>query len=317
VRVLHSQRFWLDAAGLALSAGLFVAAFHTKTPVLDLIVGVATSFVFATILDLFIGMQGRITDRARVRFFGAELVRGETLLAYPDFVMHNDVRATLNHHNQQMLFQRPHSRFHEMTVHRIDIPRVVAANDIQALLYVSTAFEARRTCPMVMTVDTRIVDDCARSFVSVGLSSNDCTHLYINEHARPLFTIVEDDVGSEYIRLRNGSEFRSNERTQYGIILRYAPNPEEFPERRWLLVAGLGPVGTSAAGWYLSQHWRQLAHSVPRKRNFIAVLSTGVYTDHAPHVKEIYLDDSAHEPAGGAGRPEHAGYHPAGREVPL
>ncbi|GAA4601907.1 hypothetical protein BJY16_004064 [Actinoplanes octamycinicus] len=290
-RILNSQRLWLDLAGLALSAALFVAAFHARDPIQDMLVGVATSFIFATILDMFITLQNRLADRARVHFFGAELVRKETLMCYPDFVMHDDVRATLGHHNQQMLFQRPHSRFKEVTVHRIDIPRVVAANDIQSLLYVSTAFEARRTCPLIITVDTSIIDDCARSFVSFGLSSNDCTHLYANEHADPLFTIIEDEVGSEFIRLRNGSEYRSTKRKQYGIILRYAPNPEEFPERRWLLVAGLGPVGTTATGWYLSQHWRQLAGSVPRDKNFIAVLSTGVYTDHAPHLEEICLDD--------------------------
>lgn len=276
---------------MLIAAGLFVVALRVGGPVQDLIVGVATSFIFASVLDLLVTVQEKIVNRERLRFFGVELVSEQTTLVYPDFVMHDDVRTTLASHNQQMLFQRPNSRFRDLTVHRIDIPRTVAANDMQALLYVAQVFESTTRCPNVIIVDSVIIDDCARSFISFGLSSNDCTHLYINEHSRPLFSIVEDDVGSEFIRLRNGNEYRSDTRRQYGLVVRYAPNPDEYPDRRWLLVAGMGPVGTTAAGWYLSRHWQALSSRVPRRGNFIAVVSTGVYTDRVPHLEEVLVDE--------------------------
>ncbi len=288
---LRSQRLWLDVVGVLIAAALFIVGFNVEGPLQELIVGVATSFIFLSILDLLIATQDRVIRRDRLKFFGGELVRDQTTMVYPDFVMHDDVRATLASHNQQMLFQRPDSRFRELTTHRIDIPRTVAANDIQALLYVASAFESTVRCPNVIVVDHAIIEDCNRSFISFGLSSNDCTHLYINEAPKPLFEIVEDGAGSEFVRLRNGNEYRSDARRQYGLVLRYAPDLDEYPQRRWLLVAGLGPVGTTAAGWYLSRHWQNLARRASSQQNFIAIVSTGPYTDRVPHLEEVLVDE--------------------------
>jgi hypothetical protein len=291
VQWLRSQRLWLDLVGLLITAILSIVAFNLNGPTQELIIGVATSFIFVSLLDLLVASQDRVVNRARLNFFAGELIREQTTMVYPDFVMHDDVKATLASHNQQMLFQRPSSRFHEFTTHRIDIPRTVAANDIQALLYVASAFESTVRSPNVIVVDSAIIDDCNRSFISFGLSSNDCTHLYINEAPRPLFEIVEDGEGSEFVRLRNGKEYRSDARRQYGLILRHAPDLQENPQRRWLFVAGLGPVGTTAAGWYLSRHWQSLARRVERQQNFIAMVSTGPYTDRVPHLEEILIDE--------------------------
>jgi hypothetical protein len=248
--------------------------------------------VFAAVLDLLVAGQAQLLNRDRLRFFGRELVQQETILVFPDFTMHDEVRKTLQSHNQQMLYQRPQSRFATLTIHRIDIPRAVAANDIQALLYVADGFESTTTCPNVMMVDSAVVDDCDRSFISFGLSSNDCTHLYRHEHSHPLFQIVDDNKGSEYIRLRNDHEYRSDDRRQYGIILRYSPAPDEYPERRWFICAGLGPVATTGAAWYLSRHWRSLAKVAGRASNFAAMIWVGTYTDRVPHLVEVLLDDA-------------------------
>ncbi|WP_327352261.1 hypothetical protein [Streptomyces sp. NBC_01304] len=197
--------------------------------------------------------QSRAVSRSRVRFFGDELVHQETTLVYPDFVLHEDVRETLSSHNQQLIYQRPQSRFTGMAVHRIDVPSLVASNDIQSLLYVSSLFDSNADSPNVMLADGKILEDCDRSFISFGLTSNDCTHLYLHDAPNPLFSVVEDDQGSEYVRLRNGHEYRSTDQRQYGVILHHAPDRDDAPERRWMLVAGLGPVGTTDAGWYLAR----------------------------------------------------------------
>ncbi|MGW9025642.1 hypothetical protein ACWGQ5_15780 [Streptomyces sp. NPDC055722] len=291
MRMLRDARFGLDAFGLLLSAALFTLATQLQSPAMDLVVGVATSFIFAITLDLLTALQGRIVHRDRIRFFGAELVREQTTMVYPDFVMHDDVARVLAGENQQMLFQRPDSPFRDLAPHRIDIPRTVAANDIQALLYVADAFESTTASPNTMVVDSEIIQDCNRSFISFGLSSNDCTHLYTHEAARPLFSIVEDGQGSEYLRMVNGKEYKTTALKQYGLIVRHTPSPEHYPHRRWFLVSGLGPIGTMSAGWYLSRHWRALAAKVPADRNFVAVVSTGPYTDRVPHLEEIIVDE--------------------------
>ena len=107
MRMPRGQRFWLDGFGLLLAAAFLALSSAMESPGRALIVGVATSFVFASLLDLLLAAQAQLAHRERVRFFGTELVRRETTLVYPDFVMHDDVRQALNAHNQQMLFQRP------------------------------------------------------------------------------------------------------------------------------------------------------------------------------------------------------------------
>lgn len=290
MRLLQRPQFVLDMLGLVIAAALFVASTYIGSPVRDILVGVGASFVFVALLDLLLAAQRKLLHRQRVKFFGQELLHDETVLVYPDFVMHDAVREALKNHNQQMLYQRPESRFPNLTIHRIDIPRAVAANDIEALLHVADIFESTANCPNVMIVDRKVIDECDRSFISFGLSSNDCTHLYLQEHTEPFFTIVPDDAGSEYLRLRNGTEYRSTSNRQYGLIVRYAPSPDEYPERRWFLVAGLGPVATPAAAWYLSRQWAKLLKRVPGGRNFIAIISAGPYTDRAPHLEEVLAD---------------------------
>ena len=290
MRFLKRAQVILNTIGLIIAAALFSVSTLTKPPAFNIIVGVGTSFVFVALVDLLLAAERRLTQRQRSAFFGRELTRDRTILVYPDFVMHDAVRETLKGHNQQMLYQRPLSRFPNRTIHRIDIPRAVAANDIEALLHVADIFESTTTCPNVMLVDREVVDRCDCSFVSFGLSSNDCTHLYIHEHTRPLFRIVEDGTGSEFITLRNGHDYHSTPGRQFGIILRYSPSPAEYPQRRWFLCAGVGPIATPGAAWYLSRHWRVLKSQVAGDHDFIAVISVGPYTDRSPHLEEVLTD---------------------------
>jgi hypothetical protein len=290
LRLLRSQRFILGAVGISLSGALYLISVHAQSPLQDLLVGIATSFVFATLVDVLLVAQGVLLSRDRMRFFGAELVHKETTFVYPNFVLHDDVRLILSSYNQQLIFQRPLSRFTALTVHRIDVPSLVAVNDIQALLYVSSIFDSNMDSPNVMVVDSKILEDCDRSFISFGLSSNDCTHLYLHESSAPLFQVIEDGAGSEYIKLRSGQEYRSTDRRQYGVIVRHAPDLHEAPQRRWMLVAGLGPVGTTGAGWFLARHWQALSKRVPPECDFVAVISVGSYTDRMPRLQEVLID---------------------------
>jgi hypothetical protein len=167
----------------------------------------------------------------------------------------------------------------------------VAANDIQALLYVSSIFEATSDNPNAMEVDHEIIDDCDRSFISFGLSSNDCTHLYLDEATPPLFDIIDDGLGSEFVRLHDGTEFRSTEHRAYGIIVRHAPYLEDAPFRRWFLIAGIGPAGTTCAAWYLSKHWRRLLHLAGPRDNFVAVIAGSPSTDKTAKLAKLLKEE--------------------------
>jgi hypothetical protein len=291
VRNLRGSRLELDIVGLGVAGVMYVFSIKLGDPLQDVMIGVATSFVFVAMLDLALAVQANVVDRARVAFFGAELVRRQTTLVYPDFVLHRSVVKKLLGHDVHEYYERPVSKFRDFAIHIIDVPRIVAGNDVQALLYVSSIFDSTSGNPNIMVVDTDMVENCDRSFISFGLYSNDCTLLYVMKEPTPLFKVVPDGSGFGHIELRDGRVFRTSTDRQYAIIARHASDRMRRPERRWFICGGLGPVGTTAAGWYLWKEWRSLARKVPASRDFVAVLYVGPWTHRTPVLECILIDD--------------------------
>lgn len=55
----------------------------------------------------------------------------------------------------------------------------------------------------------------------------------------------------------------------YGLILKV--HPTQFPERVWIVCAGIGEWGTSGAAWFLAYKWREIRMRA-RKRPFAVVV---------------------------------------------
>ncbi|MGY2012165.1 hypothetical protein ACW9HJ_35030 [Nocardia gipuzkoensis] len=70
---------------------------------------------------------------------------------------------------------------------------------------------------------------CARPYISFGLSSNDCTHLYLQSIDKPLFAIQDNPPFSglylEHLELADGQHYSSDDRRNIGIIARIRPDP--------------------------------------------------------------------------------------------
>ena len=254
-----------------MAAVVVAVSLAVPSPAKEVLVGIASSFAFATTALLLQTFHRHVIDTARRDFFGDELLDAGPTFAYPDFELAPEVKDLLQGHNSQLLYAKPVRHFAQ-TVHRVDLPRAAASNDMEALVHLASLFDASTARPMSIRTDYDVVRHCDCSFLSVGLSSNDCTHLYLTTADVPLFAIVDDDAGSEFIRLYDGSEFRSTPERQVGVILRYAPEPHDVPSRRWFLVAGLGPLGTIGAAWFITHCWRRL-HSDAGPRDFVAVIS--------------------------------------------
>ncbi len=212
------------------------------------------------------------------------------IFVFPDFELAPEVTEAIGHLNPQRLYTKAKRQFAD-TVHRVDLPRAVAANDMEALVYLAGLFEASRGLGFELRSDEHAVHQCDCSFISVGLSSNDCTHLYLSAAERPLFEIVPDEFDSEFVRLSDGTEFKSGPQRQVGLILRYTPEPGDSPARRWFLVAGVGPIGTIGAARYLSQCWRHLHREVGQE-DFVAVISVLSATERSVRLEKIYTHAS-------------------------
>ena len=292
---LRVRDWQLGFISVIICVSLLYAAVITRGTVQPVLADIGSSFAFVGMVRLLqLGREQLLNKRFRT-FFGSELCRDQTVFVYPDFEMHDEVRAILGSHNQQLIYQRPRRRSSASREHRIDLELAVARNDIQALLYVSSLFDSTPSCPNIMQVDGDIVEQCDSSFISFGLSSNDCTHLYLDESDDPLFEIVEDGSGSEYLRMSSGREYVSTTDKQFGLILRHTPANQGVPGRRWFIIAGLGASGTTGAAWFLSHNWRELAKRTRPGSDFAVIVSCSPHTDRTAKLIDIHTSPQ-HKP---------------------
>lgn len=285
MRAIANSKAVADAVGLLIAVALFTIAANLRPPSQNVLLGVATSFVFFAILDLLLASQRAALNIARSRFFGPELTHGHPTFAYPDFEPHRDVIRALKTAGTYMRYQRPTSRVRALADYWIDVPRAAASNDIEAILTVAAVFGGLAPAPDIVLTDRQLISSCDRSFLSFGLASSACTYLYL-DHAGPgkLFDLIPEPTTARprmYAQTGDGRQFHSDDRSQYGLILRYAPDRQNYPGRRWFIIGGLGPQATIGAAWYLAHHWRHLARLTSNDQDFAAFISVPVMAPHS------------------------------------
>jgi len=291
MRAVRSSKAALDVCGLITAAILFAVAAELHPPTQNVFLGIATSFIFLSILDVLLVTQKGILNRARTKFFGSELIHEKATFVYPDFEPHREVRRALDGAGIKMRYQRPTSKIRALGDFWIDAPNSAASNDIEAILHVASIFGGLAAQPDAMMSDRRLIEACDRSYVSFGLASSACTYLYLERAGQEsLFDLVPEYAGIKarmFARTSDGREFHSDNHNQYGLIVRYSPDRERSPGRRWFFIGGLGPQGTIGAAWYLTEHWRTIARRVPASQDFVAFVCVPVI---AP--RSAYLDDA-------------------------
>lgn len=292
--------FSLRVLSLVLALLFLILAVQTtnNAALQSFLAGVASCFIFALAGETVQFLHSRIDKRDFRDFFGEEAINNRMSLVYPDFVLAQEVQDVLraNSINPQLVFQKTASKF--SATHRVDVPHTVSDNDLQALIYVAGLFGRICKDSPPVKVDFECVKAFDGSFISFGLSSNDCTHMYMESCGENLFDIVEDEAGSEFLQMikynEDGSIIRKDyksdfEKYNYGLIIRFHPNPTEEPNRVWFFCAGLGPNGTTGAAWFLSNHWPRLHRLVGRK-DFAAVVKVPIWSDKATKLdnEDIY-----------------------------
>ncbi|MGW4247972.1 hypothetical protein [Nocardia sp. NPDC004722] len=230
-------------------------------------------------------------DEGFESFLGSEMVRYGATLVYPTFELARASTQALSEAGipRQHIFGKPDSVF--PAKHRIDVPMALAENDVRGLLYVFSVLQRYTSIDVAIESDRDIVAQCNRPFISFGLSSNDCTHMYLEDSRKPLFTIQDDPESGaylEFLELQDGNRYSSTDDTNVGIIARVRPNPELHPERNWIYCAGLGPRGTTGASWYLANYWNTL-HEKAGTNDFVAVVKVRSYSDQTTHLEHMLV----------------------------
>lgn len=271
---------------LALGISLLLASIPAERPWSDLLIGMSTSFVFFAVFEAILALQRTVRHRRRRAFFGPEMFENGVWLALADFVLRPEALDALSPALRSQPWCRPPVPGVPHHDHPIMQTNMMCLMDIRALLEVSS--ELARWCRRSPTivVDTDAYHDRARSLVASGLTDNHCTAMYLEVDDKPLFTISShEDV--TWVTLANGHQIRNSSKRERAVILRYSPDRDTAPHRRWFIVAGLDEAGSAAAGRFLGSRWSELDKHVDPEDDFVAVLSLPRYAWQHPSLEYV------------------------------
>lgn len=234
---------------------------------------ICASFVFFLTLDTGYAVRDLFTRRSFRTFFGDLSNSATANLVYPDFVLSEKCRTRLKDMPHTEIFRKradqyPGTRF-------IDVPKIVASNDLQGIVIVATKMGGFMGDSPRLITDGEAVANPGKSLISFGLTSNAVTDLYQNTDPTPLFKL--DDVGGDpkIVVEVNGkaASYERKDSYQHAIILRYRPDPKNYPAQFWFICAGLAAAGTPAAAWKLAHEWKNYYRRFGTK-DFLVILKT-------------------------------------------
>lgn len=219
----------------------------------------------------------------RTRFTG--IVGGNAALesvslVYPAFEIDPDLlKGASAAHREYRYIKRRSVYGHR----RADLPVVAAENDMRAIVTMSNLLGEQGSSSVSVRMDGDFVTQGTRgSFISFGLSSNECTHHYLGGcrivGEEPLFSITEVD-GEEVIRLIDGSELSVETSEHYkshpGLFVKYIPKTSD-PDTCWMFIMGMGAPATPGVCYWLRDNWQDLGRLIAATgaREFVAVFYT-------------------------------------------
>jgi hypothetical protein len=130
---------------------------------------------------------------------------------------------------------------------------VISECELRAVNYLSSMFGDCDLCRPKLTHHEHQDDDI--SFIGLGAFSNIMSLKAMNDANN--FFIKFSQAGTGFIFAKTNEPVMTLEGGyDYGLILRI--NPIQFPNRVWIVCAGLGEWGTSGAAWYLANKWTDL-----------------------------------------------------------
>jgi hypothetical protein len=110
-----------------------------------------------------------------------------------------------------------------------------------------------------ITSDDDLKSNLDLSFISFGGNSFYCQYI-LNQPDNIFYSFIGDTIVSKQDSTK---VFQLDNNFDYGFIIKY--KHINFPNRVWIIIAGLGETGTSGAAWYLSKNWSRLSKSFNEK----------------------------------------------------
>lgn len=141
------------------------------------------------------------------------------------------------------------------------IDRPVSSCEVRAAKYLAEIIGAESRRAPMLSSDYDLRGRLDISFVSFGGPlSNYKTRDAIGNDGNQL--LIFDN--QNFLSKKSGKFVLLPERSfDYGLILKLYPT--QFPNRVWIVCAGIGEWGTSGAAWYLAHKWKEIYHYSKQK----------------------------------------------------
>jgi len=194
-------------------------------------------------------------------------------------------------HTENVKLKRPRNTT-EVIQWPINSP-LFAEGDAKSLMYIYNLLlrSGKKADALEIKSDVELVGKEKEGYlICIGAGSNSATKDFLTT-ANPPLNFEQQLVqtggvsiqmfGTAIIDRRTNERWVATQAHDYGLIARLE-NPNN-PNTHILILAGLGPSGTAASGYFISTHWRKIYNFLKmeksRKDNFIALLRTSV-ADH-------------------------------------
>lgn len=282
----------LLAIAMVLAVAFLMASLASPSPWSDLMIGMATSFVFFVVFDLILALRRFLRHRKRRSFFGSDVFETEALLVLADFELRSDIEEMLSSDQRRAPYQRPRVPGVPDHPHPMTQTTMMCLMDIRAVISIAEELAPWSALPPRITVDTDALRDRTHSFFASGLTDNHCTAMYLRDDQAPLFSIASEGIET-IVTLADGHVVKNSSSQEFAVIVRYSPDPRRQPGRRWFLVAGLDEAGSAAAGHYLAQHWQDLSAIVSDGHDFVAVVGLPLHAWWEPTLTHVVSRDRA------------------------
>lgn len=186
---------------------------------------------------------------------------------------------TVNRQLSQFPFTKPGRR--DMS---FSAQRVASVCELRAVAYIGSALSVDGGRTSKVVADDWIAAKLDVDFISFGAMNNlmtinafaNAANRYI-DYDRNLGFFVSKKDGQPLCDVRAGYD--------YGVILKI--HPDQFPERTWIVCAGIGEWGTSGSAWFLSHNWRSLAKNLKDNDQFGCVVEVRPGQDESAVLRKL------------------------------
>jgi hypothetical protein len=162
--------------------------------------------------------------------------------------------------------------------HAFRSDRVASSCEVRAAAYLSHTVSVDGRSNGLFEADDQLASRLDFDFIAFGVLSN--------LKARDSFKNASNDlcdfderVGFFVWKGTSKPLCQKKPGKDYGVILKI--HPDQFPDRTWIVCAGLGEWGTSGAAWFLAKKWKQIRKRINTEDKFLAVVAVETGKDES------------------------------------